>query len=142
MRVRNIHMPERNVLKRTLSSSSIVTPDLKLVNVFRYVTTDDLVIANPTNLEDGIYIRIEVQSVAGKDVNFGSMYNVNGSVIGDGGHSDDTLIIYDGWYNEDSEIFNIAAVIGGGSVETLRGGITTKDGRFITTKDGRRIIRK
>jgi len=31
---------------------------------------------------------------------------------------------------------------GDGAVEDLRGGITTKGGRFIITKDGRRIIRK
>lgn len=116
MRTRSKDQPEKNIIKGSFTSSTTATPNLNLVNVFRYTTTDDLAIANPKNLTDGEYIRIEVVTVSGKNVEFGSKYYVNGAIIVAETHILDTLVIYEGWYNQDTDTINIISLISSSAV--------------------------
>lgn len=111
MRQRNIHFPEQNIDKITVSSSSTVTPDLNVANVFRITATDNVVVANPTNIRDGQFIHIEVISSANKTVTFGNKYLYNGVAMTDTNDMED-IIIYEGYYNSDRDKIDIVGVAG------------------------------
>jgi hypothetical protein len=81
-----------------------VTPDLNIANVWRIDgAIGDLVVANATNVRDCQYLRLEIVSAAATGVDFGVDYLVNGAVIADTTHDGDELVIYEGWYNADTE---------------------------------------
>lgn len=111
MKQKNIHIPEKTVYKTTLTAGGTVTPDLNGHEVFRITATGySLVVANPTNIKDGQYMRIEVVSANAKTVNFGTGYHLNGAVIADATHDADELVIYEGLYNADTSKVNLVAV--------------------------------
>jgi hypothetical protein len=102
------HHPAKNLVKYTTAADGSYTPDLNLVNIFRITATaHNLTIADPTNVRDGQYIRLEVVSAAAKTVNFGTGYHVDGAVIADGTHTGDALVIYEGYYNADTSKWNL-----------------------------------
>jgi hypothetical protein len=102
------HFPERNIQKHTTAGAETFTPDLNLANVFRVDgSAGALAVANPTNGRDGQYIRIEIVSAAATVANFGTGYHVDGAVIADGTHTANDLVIYEGYYNEDTDKWNL-----------------------------------
>lgn len=105
------HFPEKNICDVYVTSSSTVTPDLNTANVYRIDATDDLIVGNPANLRDGQRIRIEVSSVPGKTVTFGSKYLYHGEVMTDT-RDMETLVIVDGYYNKDRDKIDIRSIAG------------------------------
>lgn len=105
------HFSARNIIKTTTAADGTQTPNLNLVNVFRYASPlYNLIIGLPENARDGQYIRIEVVSAAAKTVNFNAIFLVNGAVIADANHDADALVIYHGYYDADAVKWNLIKI--------------------------------
>lgn len=102
------HFPQKNIIKHTASEADTYYPDLNLANVFRLdVSLYDTEIGTPKNPRDCQYIRLEIVSAVSMDVEFSEVFHFDGETVGAETQENNDLIIAEGFYNADSEKWNM-----------------------------------
>lgn len=105
------HRPSKNIIAYTAVASATYYPELNLANVFRIDASGyDTTFGTPKNPRDCQYLRLEIVSAENMDVEFSAAYHVNGAEVAAETHEDNVLLVMEGYYNADTEIWNMVVI--------------------------------
>lgn len=76
-----VNSAKRAIVDLDSSNGPEYTPNMNQGSIFRIEDSTDITLNNPSNLRDGLYIRLEIVTGTTDGIAFGSAYTIGGSPI-------------------------------------------------------------
>ena len=76
-----VNNSKRAIVDLDASTGPEYTPDMNQGSIFRIDDTVDVTINNPSNLRDGLYIRLEIVNGATDSITFGDAFTIDKAAI-------------------------------------------------------------